>query len=341
MSNKDLIEYIKRYSNYFKEYTIDIPIYDDDYEFDIVLITSTKIRLQHLFKYDQIYRSEENSIENSLKQIIIDSDRVIISDSFVLGQRARNNRKLKGTTFSAIVGDFEEKFTIKGVSQSGITVQIAIDFDDFDSFDEISLVTIVMSQLISLKSLVNSKIQDDELERLLKEEEKLEKLNQNSDDYACYTEGCLMNRALSKKYALKKTRYSSKVYGRVYSFDIEGVGPQAVKLEKHFDIFDIYYSEEESIESKIKLLIDKVLVKDYRDIDEFKRKLDRYYFGNRIYLDIGQSKYKFDLNISENDIKLMIYVRYENMVREYKSGNENLETGLKKYIENFRYKKIN
>lgn len=335
----DLIEYIKHYSNYFKEYTIDIPIYDEDYEFDIVLITSSKIKLQHLFKYEKIYRSNENSVENLLKQIIIDSDRVIISDSFVLGQRARNNRKLKGTTFSAPVGDFDETFKITGVSQNGITIQIAIEFDDFNNYDEISISTIVMSQLLSLKGLVNSKIEDDEIKRLVKEEQRIEKLNQKSNIYACQSEGSLMHRALSKKYALKKTRYTTKVYGKVYSFDIEGVGPQAVKLKKDFDVFDIYYSESESIEFKIKSLIDKDLFGDYEDIDEFKRKLDRHYFGNKIYINIGQSVYKFDLHISSSDIKLNIYVRYEKMVREFRLGNDNLETGLKRYIENFRYKK--
>lgn len=339
MSDNDFIEFVKRYSNYFKEFTIDIPIFDKDYSFNIVLITSTKIKIQYLFSYENIFRSLENTIEFMLKEIILEDDRNVISSSFVLGQRARNRRNLNNMNFTASVYGNDEEFKINNVSQNGVTIQKILNFSDFENSDDFSIQNIVKIQLISFKPLVDSKIQFKELEQLEKQERRLEKLNEIGNKNESYSESSLMSRALLKKYALKNTCYSTKVYGKVCSFDINGVGPQAVKLGKCFDVFDIYYSEQNSIEGKIKSFIDEQLDESYSDIDEFKVRLNQYWFSSRFNVKIGESINLFDIQISSEEIKLEIYVRYSQMWSQSLLEEDCLETGLKKYIENFRYVK--
>lgn len=341
MNDKDFIRYIKKNANLFKKFTIAIPIFEKDYEFNITSITSNRIKLQYKFSYYSIASSDEGCVEYLIKNIITEDSRYAINDPFSLSQRARNRKNLRNTAFLAPIIDFEDEFIIKNFSQDYVTVEKSVEFADLENANEGSFQDIVKIQLYSFKEIVDGDIELNELERLEKEQRRLEKEMQYSDKNTVYTQVGLMHVALYKKNQLKwRSYFATKVHDSVCAFKIAGVGPQAVKLTKEFTIEDIYYSRENSVEGRIKQVIDDVLKDSYSDYDSFVREIDRHWleFSYGINLLIGSKYADFKMIISSNDVKLEKYVRYEHMINKFNLGYDCLETILKRYIENFRLK---
>lgn len=338
MNYRDFAGFIQKNAIHFKNFKVDIPIYEKSYEFSIVSITSKHIKFIYKFSYYELFISKEGSVEYLLKKIIVDDERAVISNDLVLSQRARNKRNLRGVSFKASVFGSDETFNIKNITQDSVSIEKTVEFMEFDNPVEGSLPHIIQIQLFSLKDLVDLEIKSKENERLQKELSRLERLDSLGDKNTIYTEWALINKALYNKFKLKKTCYPAKIHDKICSFDIDGVGPIAVKLGKTFNVFDIYYSNSDSVEGQIKSRIDEVLGGEYEDIDEFKRKIDyhSYEFDRKILFEIGEGVYEFSMDIFPDEIKLETFVKYNSMINQFKNGKDCLETGLKKYIENFR-----
>ena len=284
---RDFTDFIKRNSNHYKKFKISIPIFDDDYEFDIKIITSEYLKLQHEFTYDELFSSPESSIEHILESLI-DDGRSLISDSNLLSKRAGIRRDLRGTVFMVPVLAFTEDFKINAISQRKLSIEKIVNFDDFNKSSDYSLVGIVKNQLYNLRENIDADIQMDQEKYFKKQEKKLTKLNELDDSKTTYNEGLLKFKAMRKKNILKKVRIPLKLNDSYSALDINGVGDYAVKLGRIFDVEDIYYARDGSFEKMIKDEIDFTLKGTYSDIVEFKNSINKNFLklNNKIYFKI-------------------------------------------------------
>jgi hypothetical protein len=336
MNDRDFAVFIKKYSKHFKDFTIDIPIFDRDYEFNINLITSKHVKLRHQFSYYDLFHSKIDTVECLIRRIIDEDGRYDISSPLALSQRCRAKRNLRGITFLAPSCGYEESFKINNISQETISIEKTVDFENFSDADEGSLDDIVKIQLMSFKDLVDLKVESAELEVLEREQKRIEKEMAAGNKNTTYDEVSLMRVAMFKKQRLKwRSYFSTRIYDKPCALNIIGVGPQAIKLSKKYDFDDIYYASG-GVEGEIKGLVDKVIGGSYDDYDDFKRQINRnsYDFDHELHCLIGDDVFEFDLHFSSDYVELQKYVRYENMILKFRQDRECLETFLKRYVEN-------
>ena len=100
-------------------------------KFNILLITNEHIKLQLKLDYSTIFYSKLSTLEYSIKKIISEDDRYIFPDSDALAQRAVTNRNLRGKSIQVLVNNSSEYFEIKNVSQTAISIERTLNFDDF------------------------------------------------------------------------------------------------------------------------------------------------------------------------------------------------------------------
>ena len=81
-----------------------------------------------------------------------------------------------------------------------------------------------------------------------------------------------------------------------------------------------------------------IVLKGYVDIDEFKVQIDKNWLklNNKIYFKIYGEVCDFKLYCSSYKIELEKYIWYRDMIDKFKSGEECLDTLVKKYIENIK-----
>ena len=341
LKNIDIISFVKSNPKYFKEFQVSIPICDKEYKFNILLITNEHIKLQLKLDYFTIFYSKLSTLEYSIKKIISEDDRYIFPDSDALAQRAVTNRNLRGKSIQVLVNNSSEYFEIKNVSQTAISIERTLNFDDFEKLDGNDLYNIIKIELIKIKPKVDAKLEKDNQDKLEKDRIRHQKQKEMEKLNTVYSKDELISVALDKKQQLKWNRFPIDVYGKSYSFIIEGIGDFAVKLGLSFSLTDIFYANNHTIEKSIKDAIDNVLKESYDSYDDFCDKLECHeslldYVAISVL--IGDEYFKFTIITYSYQIKLIQFVNYDSMMRKFFNKANCLETILKKHIENFKPK---
>ena len=343
MNDEKFIRFVKNNSKYFKKCIVSISIYGKIYGFNVVSITDNHIKIQHKFNFDSLFHSREPSIEHVIKNIIDEDGVHKISHSYALSQRAVTRRNLRGFSFSVPVENVNESFVISNISQKFISVEKIIDFEDIKN-SKTGLGFLVKNELAAYKPNVDETLKVDEEKRLKKEELRHKKQKEREILNKVYSKDELISLALDKKFGLKNHPFPVEVMGKKYQFSIDGVGDFAVKLSINFHLRQIFDADSNTLEEKIRDVIYKVLGTSFQDSYDFIDKVNdnqsilEYHTLNIL---IGDNYSEFKLITYFGRIKLLKFVRYEEMMDEFKSGNNCLETQLKTHIEVFKPKPFN